>query len=91
MSSVKLMLTKNNAILEFWVKLLEIWLDIVFWSFRELYYLSFLHIVSFPFCIFVFVWSEQRPQNIVWSVLVTKKSTFRHVWSQGPEKTLCAD
>ena len=45
----------------------------VYGSFRELYYLLLFDIVSFPFCIFVFVWSEQKPQNIVWSVLVTKK------------------
>jgi len=49
-----------------------------FWSFRELYKLLLFDIVSFHFCIFVFVWSEKRPKNIVWSVLVTKKSTFAH-------------
>ena len=52
-----------------------------FWSFRELYKLLLFDIVSFHFCIFVFVWSEKRPKNIVWSVLVTKKSTFAQVWS----------
>ena len=52
-----------------------------FWSFRELYKLLLFDIVSFHFCIFVFVWSEKRPKNIVWSVLVTKKSTFAHAWS----------
>ena len=51
-----------------------------FWSFRELYKLLLFDIVSFHFCIFVFVWSEKRPKNIVWSVLVTKKSTFVHAW-----------
>ena len=65
MSSMKLMLTKNVAISKFWVKLHELLLDIVFGSFKELYYLLLFDIVSFPFCIFVFVWSEQRPQNIV--------------------------
>ena len=50
-----------------------------FWSFRELYKLLLFDIVSFHFCIFVFVWSEKRPKNIVWSVLVTKKSTFAQV------------
>ena len=53
-----------------------------FWSFRELYKLLLFDIVSFHFCIFVFVWSEKRPKNIVWSVLVTKKSTFAHAWPQ---------
>ena len=57
------------------------YIDIVFGSVRELYYLLLFDIVSFPICIFVFVWSEKRPQNIVWSVLVTKKSTFAQVWS----------
>jgi len=52
------------------------YIDIVFGSVRELYYLLLFDIVIFPICIFVFVWSEKRPQNIVWSVLVTKKSTF---------------
>ena len=56
---------KNVAIFEFWVKLHELLLDIVFGSFRQLYYLLLFDIVSFPFCIFVFVWSEQKPQNIV--------------------------
>ena len=59
------MLTKNIAICEFLVKLDELLLDIVFGSFIELYYLLLFDIVSFPFCIFVFVWSEQTPQNIV--------------------------
>ena len=52
------------------------YIDIVFGSVRELYHLLLFDIVSFPICIFVFVWSEKRPQNTVWSVLVTKKSTF---------------
>ena len=56
------------------------YIDIVFGSVRELYYLLLFDIVSFPICIFVFVWSEKRPQNIVWSVLVTKKSTFAQAW-----------
>ena len=55
------------------------YIDIVFGSFRELYDLLLFDIVSFPFCIFVFVWSEQRSQNIVWSVLFTIKSTFGQV------------
>ena len=58
-------MTKNIAICEFWVKLHELLLDIVLGSFRELYYLLLFDIVSFPFCIFVFVWSEQWPKNIV--------------------------
>ena len=57
------------------------YIDIVFGSVRELYYLLLFDIVSFPICIFVFVWSEKRPQNIVWSVLVTKKSTFAQACS----------
>ena len=65
MSSVKLKLTKNIAICVFWVKLHELLLDIVFGSFIELYYLLLFDIVSFPFYIFVFVWSERRLQNIV--------------------------
>ena len=60
------------------------YIDIVFGSVRELYYLLLFDIVIFPICIFVFVWSEKRPQNIVWSVLVTKKSTFAQAW---PERT----
>ena len=62
-----------------------------FWSFRELYKLLLFDIVSFHFCIFVFVWSEKRPKNIVWSVLVTKKSTFAQAWSICPEflSTIC--
>ena len=58
------------------------YIDIVFGSVRELYYLLLFDIVSFPICIFVFVWSEKRPQNIVWSVLVTKKSTFAHACTE---------
>ena len=58
------------------------YIDIVFGSVRELYYLLLFDIVSFPICIFVFVWSEKRPQNIVWSVLVIKKSTFAQAWLQ---------
>ena len=65
-----------------WVLGLTMWTfaKYCFWSFRELYKLLLFDIVSFHFCIFVFVWSEKRPKNIVWSVLVTKKSTFAHAW-----------
>ena len=67
-----------------WVLGLTMWTfaKYCFWSFRELYKLLLFDIVSFHFCIFVFVWSEKRPKNIVWSVLVTKKSTFAHAWSK---------
>ena len=60
-----------------------------FWSFRELYKLLLFDIVSFHFCIFVFVWSEKRPKNIVWSVLVTKKSTFAHACLRLAKLKIC--
>ena len=71
-------MTKYIAICEFWVSLHELLRNIVCWNYREQYYLLLFDIVSSHFCIFAFVWSEQRHQNIVCICLVTKKSTFVH-------------
>ena len=36
-----------------------------FWSYQELYYLLLFDVVSFHFCIFVFLWSVQRGLKIL--------------------------